>query len=359
MGPAEGQGLRLEGRVLRVSGTDSVPLPNAWVVLHEVTMDGGGPRDSVPTGRDGAYRIGVAAPDTTALYMVSTTYLGLAYFSQVRTARTTDGPLDPLVVFDTSSTGSAIAVAQRHIIIRDAEESNRRSVLELVALANDGDRTRIAGEPPHPTWVGRLPAGATNFVVGQGDVSAEAVQLVGDSIVVTAPIPPGVKQLVFTYEMPGGRELRLPVDQPAERLLVLLADTGAVVTDGPLMRRGVEVFDDTQFALFSGAAPNAGDVMVFEFNARRFAPGMAPALIAGVAAVLLLLAIPLLRRRSPEAVRAAPPTTPELLARAIAVLDAEHERGPRTAAGDAAYGARRSALKAQLADLLARGRGGA
>lgn len=359
MGSVVGQGLRLEGQVLRVGGTDSIPLPDAWVVLHEVTMDGGGPRDSVRTGRDGAYRIGVRAPDTTALYMVSTSYRGLTYFSQVHTARDTSGPLPPLVVYDTSSTGPTVTVAQRHIIVRDAEGSNRRSILELVALANDGDRTRTAGEPPRPTWVGRLPAAATNFVVGQGDVSAEAVQRVGDSLVVTAPIPPGVKQLVFTYEVPGGRELRLPVDQAAERLLVLVADTGAVVTEGPLMRRGVEVFDDTQFALFSGAAPAGGDAMVFAFSARRFSPGVAPALIAGFAALLLLVAIPLLRKRSPETVLAAPSETPEVLARAIAALDAEHERGLRSDADVAAYRAQRAALKQRLADLLARAGSGA
>jgi hypothetical protein len=317
-------------------------------------MDGGGPQDSVRASRTGAFRLVVAAPDTTALYMVSTAYRGLTYFSEVRTARDTGGPLSPLVVYDTSSTGPAIGVAQRHIVIRGGEGGGRRSVLELVALANDGRRTRVAGEPPRPTWVGRIAAGAENFAVGQGDVSSEAVRLVGDSVVVTAPIPPGVKQLVFTYELPGGGELRLPLDQPAKRLLVLLSDTTAVVTDGPLMRRGTEVFDDTQFALFSGTAETAGGAMVFRFSGRRSAPVTATAVIAGLAALLLLLALPLLTRRSPDAVRAAPPQTPEALARAIALLDAEHERVPRSPADVEAYQTRRAALKRHLADLLAR-----
>jgi hypothetical protein len=269
-------------------------------------MDSGGPRDSVRTGRTGAFRLAVTAPDTTALYMVSTTYRGLTYFSQVRTARDSGGPLEPLVVYDTSSTGPAISVAQRHIVIRDAEGSGRRSVLELVALANDGDRTRIAGEPPQPTWIGRIPADAANFTVGQGDVSSEAVRLAGDSVVVTAPIPPGVKQLILTYDVPGGREVRLPIDQPADRLLVLLSDTGAVVTDGPLMRQGTEVFDDTQFAVFSGTAQAGGDAMVFSFTRRRVPTATATAVMPG-RGLLLLLAIPLLARRSPEAVRARAP----------------------------------------------------
>lgn len=294
-----------------------------------------------------------------ALYMASTTYRGLTYFSDVRTARDTGGPLNPLVVYDTSSTGPAIGVAQRHIVIRGGDGGGRRSVLELVALANDGGRTRIAGEPPRPTWVGRIAAGAEHFEVGQGDVSSEAVRLVGDSVVVTAPIPPGVKQLVFTYDVPGTDELRLPIDQPADRLLILASDTAAVVTGGPLMRRGTEVFDDTQFAVFSGTAAAAGDDMVFRFSRRRIMPLTATAVIAGVAALLLLLAIPLLTRRQPAGARAGPPETPEALARAIAVLDAGHERGPRSPADVAAYQSQRAALKQRLTDLLARRGGGA
>ena len=351
---AAAQGLRLDGRVLRA---DSTPVADAWVVLHQVTMDSSGPRDSMRTSRAGSFRFAVSAPDTMALYMVSTTYRGLTYFSQVRTARDAGASLlDPLVVYDTSSTGPAIGVAQRHIVIRDAGGGGRRSVLELVALTNDGDRTRIAGEPPRPTWIGRIPAGAQNFEVGQGDVSSEAVRLVGDSVVVTAPMPPGVKQLVFTYDVAGEREVRLPVDQPAERLLVLLSDTGAVVTEGPLARRGTETFEDTHFAVFSGTAEAAGGAMVIRFTRRRFTPVIATAVIAGVAALLLILAVPLLARRSPEAVRARPPETPEVLARTIAALDAEYERGPRSTADTEAYQARRADLKGRLSDLLAQRR---
>lgn len=336
---------------------DSLPLPAAWVVLHQVTMEGGGPLDSVRSGRDGTFRLRRAAPDTTALYMASTTYLGLTYFSRVVTGRDSTVALDPLVVFDTSSAGPAITVAQRHIVVRTGEVSGTRTVLELVALANDGHRARIAGEPARPTWVGRLPAGASNVELGQGDISSQAVQVVGDSLVVTAAVPPGVKQLVFTYTVPAGEELRLPIDHPAERLLVLIEDTTATVTEGPLERRGVEVFNDASFVMFSGAAA-AGGLMAFRFSRPAFSPNMLVLVIVGIAGALLVFAIPLLRRTTPTAQRAHPPETPEALARAIAALDAAHERGPRGAADTAAWQAERAALKARLAAALARGRAG-
>ena len=84
----------------------------------------------------------------------------------------------PLVVYDTSSTGPPITVAQRHIVIRGAPGAPRRSVMELVALANDGTVTRHAGEPARPTWIGRLPGNASGFTVGQGDVPWEDVMQV-------------------------------------------------------------------------------------------------------------------------------------------------------------------------------------
>jgi hypothetical protein len=234
-----GQGLRLEGRVIRA---DSTPLPDAWVVLHQVTMDSGGPRDSVRTGRTGAFRLAVTAPDTTALYMVSTTYRGLTYFSQVRTARIRAGRSGRSWSTTRQHRAGHLGGTAPH---RDPRRrGSGRGPYSSWWRSPTMGTGRIAGEPPQPTWIGRIPADAANFTVGQGDVSSEAVRLAGDSVVVTAPIPPGVKQLILTYDVPGGREVRLPIDQPADRLLVLLSDTGAVVTDGPLMRQGTEVFDD-------------------------------------------------------------------------------------------------------------------
>ena len=96
MPAAAQQGVRLEGQVLRGRVADSVPVPGAWVVLHEVTMSGGGPVDSLRAGPDGTFRLRRAQPDTAALYMASTTWDGITYFSQVVTGRDTTALLDPL-----------------------------------------------------------------------------------------------------------------------------------------------------------------------------------------------------------------------------------------------------------------------
>jgi hypothetical protein len=354
---AGAQALAARGRVVfRADSASTTPLAGAWVTLHEVTMSGGGPIDSVRTDREGRYRVRVAQVDTAALYMVSAGYSGITYFSDPTPARGWRDTIPPLEVYDTSSTAPAIAVGQRHVVVRRSGADGGRSVLELVSLVNRGTRTRISPDSVAPVWSGRLPRGATAFQVGESDVSADAVEQRDDRVMVTAPIPPGRKQIVFTYALPGAGELVLPLDQPAERLLVLLEDTAAVLAEGPLEKRGVEMFDDTPFALFDGAVPTGGGQAVFRLGRRRLVTPqtLAYATIA-LAAVLMLLAVPLLRRRGRGVAVAIEADTPEALARAIAALDAGFEAGDRSPAAETAYRERRAHLKARLAALLGAG----
>jgi len=356
--PVSAQGVRLRGEVRVASTGDSVPLPGAWVVLHEVTMTAGGARDSMRTDTRGRFDLRLARVDTAALYMVSTTYRGITYFSEAVTHATSQDTVAPLVVFDTSSTSPPVTVAQRHLIVRGAGPTGGHAVLELIGLENDGHRTRVAGDPPRPTWVGRLPEDAVNFNVGQGDLNPDAVQFTGDSVVVTAPIPPGVKQLIVSYDVPAGPELRIPIDQRMERILVLFEDTTATVAQGPVTRRGVQVFNDRQFAVFDGAAPAPDGMMVFKFGRQGVSSTFVVVMVVGIAAAALLFAMPFLLRRRPTVVVAPPPDTPEALARAIASLDAHHDAQPnRTPADEEAYRERRAMLKEQLAHALARVRG--
>src|SRR6267378_2044842 len=74
------QEVTVSGRVLR-GGGDTVALPNAWVVLHKVTRESGGPVDSVRTDARGRYRIPLRQPDSASVYVLSAWYDSLAYFS--------------------------------------------------------------------------------------------------------------------------------------------------------------------------------------------------------------------------------------------------------------------------------------
>jgi len=187
-------GLRAQQVVVRgqvLYGTAGRPVAGAWVVLHQVSMGGGGrPIDSVHTDARGAYTLIVRHPDSTAVYVVSSWHAGIAYFSEPIAAGRSPSTLRPLYVYDTSSAGPAIRVVRRLVTVAKQKRDGSRDVLELVELENPGAATRVARDTMLPTWAGALPPPAIQFRVGQGDVSPQVVTRRGDSGAVYGPLPP-------------------------------------------------------------------------------------------------------------------------------------------------------------------------
>ena len=71
-----------EGVVRRPGPKAPVVVPGSWVVLHRVGTDRAAPLDSVRSSGNGTFRFRYAtsgSPD--AIYFVSTTFRGIAYFS--------------------------------------------------------------------------------------------------------------------------------------------------------------------------------------------------------------------------------------------------------------------------------------
>ncbi len=130
----DAQRVAVTGRLYH-GGRSATPLARAWVVLHEVSMGGrGGPIDSARSDARGAYALAIARPDSDAIYVVSSWYHGIAYFSEpIRPARRSAVSVAPLTVYDTSATGPALRVARRVITIARPQRDGTRDVLELVA----------------------------------------------------------------------------------------------------------------------------------------------------------------------------------------------------------------------------------
>src|SRR5512135_3767065 len=68
------------GRVVRTSGADSIPVAGARVLLHRIGRSVQGPIDSAFADRRGAFRFRFV-PDTSAVYLTSSRYDGIEYFS--------------------------------------------------------------------------------------------------------------------------------------------------------------------------------------------------------------------------------------------------------------------------------------
>ena len=267
--PAAGyaQGFRVTGQVVRVTAGDSVPVQNRLVVLHEVALTGGRPVDSTYTNRQGRYRLLAQTLDTTVSYLVSVDHDGIGYFSTpLQTSGQTADTASTLVVYDTAYAGSDIVLVERHLIVRAADEDGSRRVIELIVLENRGTSTRITSDTSRPVWQGAIPHEAMELEVGQSDVSAQAVYRRGDSVAIAAPIPPGEKQILVSYLIPGSVEvLTIPLDHPVARLTVLLEDTTASIAQGPLVLRGMEELDDTFFYRYNATAVAEGTPLAVRF----------------------------------------------------------------------------------------------
>jgi hypothetical protein len=295
-----------------VYGAAGRPLARTRVVLHEVSLGGDGrPIDSTDTDAHGRYTLTIRRPDSTALYVVSSWRAGIAYFSEPVARGASRPALRPLYVYDTSSAGPAVRVTRRVVTVPKLKRDGSRDVLELLELENPGVATRIAADTLRPTWAGAIPAAAIQFQIGQGDVSARAVTLRGDSVALFGPIPPGErKQLSYTYVLPAtARRVDLPIDQPIDEVDLLLEDTTAVVRAARLDSLGIEDIEGRRFARYRTPALGAGAPLAITFTERRFAPESLVPVVAGLAAVALAIGFVVAMKRRPSSVVRSPSPT--------------------------------------------------
>jgi hypothetical protein len=364
---AQGTGpLVLSGRVVLVKGADTTGLVGQRVVAHRVATAIQGPIDSLASGAGGAFRFAVPHPDTAAMYVVSTLYHGIGYFSApVSTQDSTASPAMLLAVYDTTTTGAPLVVSVRHVVVSAPDQDGSRDVLDIAQVGNPGAATLVGAREGATTWWMRLPRGVESFQVGEGDVPSSAVRQAGDSVLVSAPFPPGEKNVVVTYIAPKQlTTLRVPVDQPTQRLELLVEDSLATASGPRLVTATPLDIQGRTFRRFTAVHLGAGDEATVSFRQRG--AGRRLEWVAIVLSALLLAGGGYLaaRRRGAPAVAAAPAAPArgasaaddDALVRQLVALDERYAgRQGQTAPADwAAYQATRAALKAELAGRLAR-----
>jgi hypothetical protein len=345
-------------------------------VLHRVGTDRSGPLDSTRTTRDGGFVIRYTlGGHGDAIYFVSATHDGIAYFSPpLDTTRVIDEA--QLAVFDTTSAPVPIQVRGRHVVVAASTEDGTREIVEVYELGNDSTVTRVATEDT-PVWSTVLPDRATDVRVGQSDLSEDAIRTDGGRVRVYAPLAPGIRQLSYAYRI-GARAfpLTLPLDAQAGLLEVLLEEPNATAAAPGLQRVDPVTVEARTFNRFLAQDVRQGGVL--RVDVPRSALGARRAwvvvMVTSIAAIMTLLLLragalragrrarALSRQGDPISIR---PTAPlerrtERLAREIAELDARVENAKDLSDADrAAYVRRRFALKSELASALdaERGRG--
>lgn len=363
----------VEGRV-RIpvrTGGDSAgmgPARNVWVTLHRVGRDTAGPIDSVRSDAGGTYRFRYTPFGTgDAVYFASTTYGGIAYFTSPLRGASAAGAETEITVFDTTSRTFPMSVKGRHLIVSKADSADMRTIVEVFEISNDSIVTLIASEAGEavPTWSVAIPAAALDVRANEGEISPDAFAAQNGRVSVFAPIAPGVKQVAFSYKLPGSSfPLRLRPEAPVVVFEVLVEEPQSSVKGKGFTAVDPVTLEGRNFRRFLAQDLKADSELIVEVPASA-TPGRNLYIAGLLVAVGFLMILALTRSMRRAAANRAPvaptlrPPEPELptsdrLAQEIAALDAIYARQEAPSpAVTAAYEARRAELKAALAEALA------
>jgi hypothetical protein len=305
--------------------------------------------DSTVSAGGGRFRLRFT-PDTGAIYLLSTRYGGIEYFSPPLDAAAADS-LVSLFVYDTSSS-APVRLAARHVVIPRPGEGGSREVLDLFVLANDGRLARVAPDSLSASWASPLPPASEGLEIGEGDVSPDAVERRGDTLFLGAPIGPGEKQLSLQYHLPGNHTaVEIPIGREGGPVNVLVEEPNAVVSGSGLAVADTQMIEGRSFRRWTGEVP-AGAVIAVRLPGRGRASGYVMAVLVGLVALALAVAT--------RAVLARRPVTPDGLIDQIAALDARYlGREPEVELAEwSRYQDDRARLKADLEARLASRQGG-
>ena len=247
---------RVDGQVVKPGATDMISVPRIWVTLHRVGSDRAGPLDSMRADGDGRFAFTYRRTgDSSAVYFVSASYGGIAYFTSPLTEPVVKGEKGEIAVYDTTSAPLVIGVRGHHVVVSAVDANGQRSVTEVYELANDTSVTRIATstDARSAVWTAGVPPGGTDFRVSQGDIPAAAVSFADSHVLVFAPIAPGLAQLSFTYNLPASAfPLSIPIQSPTQIFEVLVEDEKGSVTGARLKEKDPVTVERRSFRRFLG-----------------------------------------------------------------------------------------------------------
>jgi len=293
----------VEGQVVRPGHDDMIPVPNVMVTLHRVGNDRAAPLDSMRADAKGRFQFHfVRSGDVNAIYFVSASYGGIAYFTPPLAKSTVRGPEAEIAVFDTTSAPVSISSRGHHIVVSAVDTRGLRNITEVFELANDTSVTRVARNVPGgEVWSTMLPRGAQEFQVAQGDIPAQAVKFENGKALVFAPIAPGLKQLAYNYELPANAfPLSVPITNDTQILEVLIEDEKGSVSGAKLEEKAPVAIDKRNFRRFLAADVPANSVTTIDLpsdkRSRDIDPRYMIALTAVIGASMIFALVKALRR---------------------------------------------------------------
>jgi hypothetical protein len=297
---------QVSGRIVRPGGDRMDAVSGAWVVLHRVGPDSAGPLDSLRSDGRGRYTFNyMRTGSEDAIYFVSASHDGIAYFTPPLAEGRVSGDDGEITVFDTTSGHVPISLRGHHVVISTADANARRSIVEVYDISNDTSITRVAkGETPAgATWQTHLVPGASDFKVSQGDISAAAVTYSNGLVSVFAPLAPGIKQLSFSYSLPAKSfPLKLPSETETGIYEILIEEKVGSVSGPHLKEMDPVTVDERNFRRFLASDMPVNAVAVIDLppppaSSRSIDPRYMVALTVLIGGTMVLALAQALRRR--------------------------------------------------------------
>jgi hypothetical protein len=340
----------VSGRVLSGSADTIQPVAGQLVVLHRISADSSGPVDSVRTAANGRYRFRYRLESPRSMYIVSSRYAGIAYFTTPLREPNVTSPDADISVYDTTSAIFPLTVRARHVVVAPVEAGGLRRVVDVFEVANDSSRTLIAGAGGM-TWRMPLPEKASDPGSSGGDLPPEAFRFTAGRAELVVPFPPGSRQVVLTYAIPSRGAVSIPVPEAVTNLEVLVEGPGRVSGAGLNAEEPVSMEGRT-FQRFT-ASPVAGG-MSFSVSTGGVGGNATRVVLLAVAAVAVALGIVVGRRFGTRPGVATAQPAPDAIAREIAALDHVYATpGQAVETAAAQYRARRAILIERLVEAQA------
>jgi len=316
--------------------------------------------NTATTDTQGHFQFGKLPTTSDYVYLVSVTYKGATYHSDIISFGAGEQEKDNvnLSVYDTTTSDPGIAVAFSHTIV--TVEKGSLLVKENLIFSNPSAKAYIGSEDTpngkKSTLRFWLPAEATDIQLGTGFVGTPS--LTPNGFVDTMPVPPDEPQMGFSRQMAFSYRLRYEgeyslshvIYYPTTRYAVLVQDGGTKVEAGQLTELANMDISGTTFLQLAGQdlpanTPLSITISGLPKSGGKFGYLKWLALGLGLVFAGLILGLFVLRRRSrPIAVES---ERRELLLR-LADLDDDFEAG-RLPEGE--YRETRSRIKARLMDL--------
>jgi hypothetical protein len=261
-----------------------------WVVLHRVGPDRAGPIDSVQSDSRGRYAFKyVRTGSEQAIYFVSASYDGIAYFTPPLAEGRVSGDEGEITVFDTTSRPVPMSLRGHHVVVSAVDANAKRSVMEVYDLSNDSSVTRVASgdAPENAVWRVHLTPGATDFRVSQGDISAAAVTFIDGTVNVFAPLAPGLKQLSFSYSLPAKAfPLKLPLEKETGVYEIMIEEQTGSVTGPHLKEVDPVAIEERNFRRFLASDMPENSVAVIDLPAPPPGRSIDPRYLVAITLVL-------------------------------------------------------------------------